>query len=167
MAWWSPSITQLRTRTNPSVSVFQGNKKKKTASLLCQSSSDSFSLSHTPSLSGEIQLHKALWVWSREAVKWLQLSASSSSHKCLRLDLCLLRMRLTVLCWDSYYFFFWGVGGRLTLDIRDLVCVQWSLTGAARAGLRCNNGKPTFQKALGFHDKIVTVRCWCFYPMML
>lgn len=44
-------------------------------------------------------LWRALSHWSlREAVKWLQLSASSSSHKCLRLDLCLLRVKFTALC---------------------------------------------------------------------
>lgn len=34
-------------------------------------------------------------------------------------------------------------------------CVQRSLIGEARAGLRCNNGKPTFQKTLGFRRKLL------------
>lgn len=41
-------------------------------------------------------------------------------------------------------------------------CVWW-LIGEARAGLRCNNSKPTFQKALGFSWN----NCCCLMLVLL
>lgn len=128
----------------PSASVFQG----KISQLSHQISSGLVSHRRThrasPVKSSFIKLYES--VWSREAVKWLRLSASSSSHKCLCLDLCFLKGGSLSFVWIPRY-----VGGELTLDSCDLQSVySWSLIGAARAGLRCNNGKPTFQKALRF-----------------
>lgn len=64
-----------------------------------------------------------------------------------------LRRRFTVLRWDPSRF----LGGETvnTGQKWTTVCVQWSLVGEARAGLRCNNSKPTFQKALGFRRKLL------------
>lgn len=76
------------------------------------------------------------------------LSASSTSHRCLRLDVGL-PPRLAVLRQSTscYFLLVGGLGEGLIdgwpADVCDLVFVQ---TGAARAGLRCNNGKPTFKK---------------------
>lgn len=80
-----PLLLKLRTRTTPSFIVFQS----KVSQLSCQIS-DSFSRRihpASPVKSSFIKLYES--VWSREAVKWLRLSASSSSHKCLCLGLCL------------------------------------------------------------------------------
>lgn len=118
---------------NPSVSVFQGK-------IVRSPQIHSHCRVHpaSPVKSSFIKLYES--VWSREAVKWLWLSASSSSHKCLCL-VCVSKKG----GWLSFV-------GILPIDTGHTwptVCVQWSLIGEARAGLRCNNGKPTFQKALG------------------
>lgn len=59
-----------------------------------------------------------------------------------------LRKRSVVLCWDPSHCV-WGEGH--WHDKCDLQYVYSDLLiGEARAGLRCNNGKPTFQKALTY-----------------
>lgn len=143
---------------NPPVSVFKGKLVP----------SDEFSLSHTPSplqwKPSSVKLYESLR--SREAVKWLRLSASSSSRKCLCLDLCLLRRRFSVPLVGIPPVYVEG-NQLWRTRVWPTVCtdISWSVKPGQVWG--AINGKPTFQKALGFHGKLVTVRCWCFYPKML
>lgn len=139
VAWWSPLITQLRTRTNPSVSYFYGF-------------SSDYSHFYPPSAcavkSSLLKLYESVLI-SRSCETTFSIfhisqmppsscvSPKNEAH-CSR-------------CRDTSCYFWWGgPGGKgangRPADMLDLVFVQWSLTGAARAGLRCNNGKPTFQK---------------------
>lgn len=57
------------------------------------------------------------------------------------------------------------MGGQQTCV--TLCLYRLTLTGAARAGLRCNNGKPTFQKtALGL-KMLLLVLVLLFYDVII
>lgn len=111
VAWLSPFLTQLRTRTSPQLVYFEVKLKK--------ISSDSFSI---VAYIQRLQLNPALWSFtSRSDLRKLwngyNFSASSSSHKCLGLDLRLSKKEVhCAFVWDSAHY----VGGVNTQDTRDL-----------------------------------------------
>lgn len=68
-------------------------------------------------------------------MKWLPRSESSLSHKCLRLELCLLVVHCLGLFTVQDSSCYWT---RVTLHVYS----------GAKADLRCNNGKPAFQNKM-------------------